>query len=158
MTTMASRITRVSIVYSTVCLGADQRKHQSSASLIFVRGIHRWPVVPLTLKIFPFDYVIMSLPLHHYREGWGKVPLITGFVRGTTRHRWIPLTKGQSCGDLMFVWKSCCTFRHIASDLRRHDAEVVSPQCWLKLQFVGLYNTYLYNTYSNSNGNVGYTF
>ena len=29
---------------STVCLGADQRNHQSSASLAFVRGIHRWPV------------------------------------------------------------------------------------------------------------------
>ena len=28
----------------TVCSGADQRKHQSSASLAFVRGIHRWPV------------------------------------------------------------------------------------------------------------------
>ena len=24
--------------------GADQRKHQSSVSLVFVRGIHRWPV------------------------------------------------------------------------------------------------------------------
>ena len=31
-----------------VCSGADQRKHQSSASLAFVSGIHRWPVVPLT--------------------------------------------------------------------------------------------------------------
>ena len=39
---------------------ADQRKHQSSASLAFVREIHRWPVNsphkwPVTLKIFPFD-------------------------------------------------------------------------------------------------------
>ena len=33
---MASQITGVSIVYSTVCSGADQRKHQSSASLAFV--------------------------------------------------------------------------------------------------------------------------
>ena len=31
-------------VYSTVCSGTDQRKHQSSVSLAFVRGIHRWPV------------------------------------------------------------------------------------------------------------------
>ena len=30
--------------YSTVYSGADQRKHQSSASLAFVRRIHRWPV------------------------------------------------------------------------------------------------------------------
>ena len=41
---MASQITGVLIVYSTVCSGADQRKHQSSASLAFVRGIHRWTV------------------------------------------------------------------------------------------------------------------
>ena len=39
--TMASQITTVSIVYSTVCSGADQRKHQSSMSLAFVRGIHQ---------------------------------------------------------------------------------------------------------------------
>ena len=41
---MASQITSVSIVYSTVRSGTDPRKHQSSASLAFFRGIHRWPV------------------------------------------------------------------------------------------------------------------
>ena len=44
MSAMASQITGVVIVYSTVCSGADQRKHQSSASLAFVREIHRGPV------------------------------------------------------------------------------------------------------------------
>ena len=44
MSAMASQITSVWIVCSTVCSGADQRKHQSSVSLLFVRGIHRWPV------------------------------------------------------------------------------------------------------------------
>ena len=44
MSVMGSRITSVSIVCSTVCSGADQRKNQSFASLAFVRGIHRWPV------------------------------------------------------------------------------------------------------------------
>ena len=48
MSAMASQITSVSIVYSSVCSGADQRKHQSFASLAFVRGIHRRPVIPLT--------------------------------------------------------------------------------------------------------------
>ena len=42
MRTMASQITSPTIVYSGVYSGADQRKHQSSASLAFVRGIHRW--------------------------------------------------------------------------------------------------------------------
>ena len=37
MSAMASQITGVSIVCSTVCSGANQRKHQSSASLVFVR-------------------------------------------------------------------------------------------------------------------------
>ena len=67
MSAMASQITGVSIVYSTVCSGADHRKYQSSASLAFVRGIHRWPVNPphkgpVTRKMFPFDDVIMTLP------------------------------------------------------------------------------------------------
>ena len=41
MGAMMSQITGVLIVFSTVCSGADQRKHQSSAPLAFVRGIHR---------------------------------------------------------------------------------------------------------------------
>ena len=44
MSAMESQITSVSIVCSTVCSDADQRKHQSSATLALVRGIHRWPV------------------------------------------------------------------------------------------------------------------
>ena len=44
MSAMASLLTCISIVCSIVCLGADQGKHQSSASLAFVRGSHRWPV------------------------------------------------------------------------------------------------------------------
>ena len=41
MGAIASQITSLTIVYSMVYSGADQRKHQSSASLAFVRGIHR---------------------------------------------------------------------------------------------------------------------
>ena len=41
MGAMASKITSLTIVYLTVHSGADQRKHQNSASLAFVRGIHR---------------------------------------------------------------------------------------------------------------------
>ena len=44
MSVMASQITVVSFVRSTVSSDADQRKHQSSAWLTFVRGIHRWPL------------------------------------------------------------------------------------------------------------------
>ena len=45
MSTMPSQIISVSIICSTVCSGADQRKHQSFSSLAFVRGIHRWPEI-----------------------------------------------------------------------------------------------------------------
>ena len=44
LSAMVSQITGVSIVYPSVYSGADQRKHESSASQAFVRGIHRWPV------------------------------------------------------------------------------------------------------------------
>ena len=64
MGTVAFLITSLTSVYSTVHSGADQRKHQSSASLAFVRGIHRRPVNsphkwPVTRKMFQFDDVIM---------------------------------------------------------------------------------------------------
>ena len=64
MTTIASQITSLTVVYSIVYSDADQIKHQSSASLVFVRGIHRVPVNsrhkwPVTRKMFPFDDVIM---------------------------------------------------------------------------------------------------
>ena len=64
MGAMVSQITSLLIVYSIVYSGTDQRKYQSSTSLTFVRGIHRWPVNsphkwPLTRKMFPFDNVIM---------------------------------------------------------------------------------------------------
>ena len=62
---MASQITSFLIVYSTVYSSADQRKHQSSASLVFVWGIHRGPVNSphkwtVSRKMFPFDDVIMK--------------------------------------------------------------------------------------------------
>ena len=64
MTMLASQITSLMVVYSIVYSGVNQRKHQSSASLAFVREIHRGPVNfphkwPVTRKMFPFDDVIM---------------------------------------------------------------------------------------------------
>ena len=75
MTAMTSQITSLTTAYSAVYSSADQRKHQSSASLAFVRGIHRSPVNslhkgPVTQKMVPFDDVIivhcvdMKLSLH----------------------------------------------------------------------------------------------
>ena len=88
MGAMASQITSLTIVYSTVYSDADQRKEQSSASLAFVRGIHRGPVNsphkwPVTRKMFPFDDVIM--------------------VRGIHRSPVDSLAKGQWCVALVFL-------------------------------------------------------
>ena len=72
MGAIASQITILTTVYSTVYSDADQRKHQSSASLAFVRGIHRgsvnsphkWPVTrkmsPLMTSSGPSGYVFQK--------------------------------------------------------------------------------------------------
>ena len=95
MSALASQITSVFVVYSTVCSGADHRKHISSASLTFVRGIHRWPVNSphkgtLTWKMFTFDDVIIMKT--HESASW--IPLCTHFITiskyslNTTCHLW----------------------------------------------------------------------
>ena len=56
--------------YLIVCSDADQRKHKSSASLAFVRGIHRWPVNPP--HIWPVTrtcFHLMTSSWHHIRLG-----------------------------------------------------------------------------------------
>ena len=70
---MASQIPGISTVCSNVYSDGHQRKDQSSASLAFMRGIHRWPVDSphkgqITRKIFSFDDVIMTTP--HMHESW----------------------------------------------------------------------------------------
>ena len=98
MGTIASQITSLTIVYSTVYSGADQRKHHGSASLAFVRGIHRRPVNsphkwPVTRKMFPFDDVIMV-----YFVPW---------INNDERHRvWSP-GQAQPSGKVPW-WASLC--------------------------------------------------
>ena len=80
MGAIASQITSLTVVYSIVYSDADQRKHQSSAPLAFVRGFHRGPVnLPhkwrVMRKMFPIDDVIMSYGIARIMEptaakGW----------------------------------------------------------------------------------------
>ena len=79
MGALASQIINLTIVYSTVYSDADQRKHQSPASLAFVQGIHRGPVDsphkwPVTRKMFPFHdvimYLVMSIHDVHFQIVW----------------------------------------------------------------------------------------
>ena len=81
MGAMASQITSLTIVYSTFYSGADQRKHQSSTSLAFVRGIHRRPVnfphkCSVTWNMFPFDDVIMFSAYHTICYNLGNIHCI----------------------------------------------------------------------------------
>ena len=102
MGTMTSQITSLTIVYSAIYSGADQRKHESSASLAFVRGIHRGPVNsphkwPVTGKMFPFDDVIRiylptpdnplsTSPPPSERHPDTEIHLFKATVRGLFKH------------------------------------------------------------------------
>ena len=75
------------IVYSTVYSGPDQRKHQSSMSLSFVRGIHWWPVTslhkgPVTRKMFPFDDIILGKSNHTYLKWVVIHAMLLGHIWG----------------------------------------------------------------------------
>ena len=87
MDTIASQITSLTIVYSIVYSDADKGNHQSSASLAFVRVIHRGPVNSphkwtVTRKMFPFDDVIMQihwLMRHHTQRLMSYIHIFTIF-------------------------------------------------------------------------------
>ena len=101
--TMASQITGVFMICSTVGSDTDQRKHQSSASLAFVWGIHRWPVNsahkrPITRKMYPFNDVIMTLILQCLHRGFSSVTHCTD-TDGDGGHIWASGLK-MSCFTL----------------------------------------------------------
>ena len=96
MSAIASPFSSITIVYSTIYSGPNERKHQSFASLTFVRGIHRWPVIslqkwPVTRIMFPFDDVIKmlrvrsSVPRLQTLNLVGVLPL-AGIVHATFMH------------------------------------------------------------------------
>ena len=110
MSTVASQITGVAIVYSTVCSGGHQRKHQSSMSLDFVRGIHRRLVNsphkgPVTRKMFPFDDVIM----------FNNAVFSCAVQHEDSIHVWNPPTDVWSVNNKM--WSFTASFRRDNSDI-----------------------------------------
>ena len=91
MSAMASQITSLTIVYSSV-YSADRRKHQSSASSAFTWGIRRWPVNsphkrPVTRKMIPSDDVSM------YRNATNN---ITWETRSTNKCRPPPIEEHEN--------------------------------------------------------------
>ena len=133
MGTMASQINSLTIIYLTVYSGADQGKHQSSASLAFVLGIHREPVIsphkwPVTRKIFPFDDVIlMTSSCPHYakmsvaRTSWSILMYINIYDRQICK--FVKSLQWQRCGTTVIVSILWMTFpsrslllRHLTSN------------------------------------------
>ena len=87
MTTMASQITSLTIVYSAVYSDSDQRKHQSSASLAFVWGFHRDRWIPRTkgqLRGKCFHLMTSSWYCH-----WGLSALFQGICWTYQCHVWL---------------------------------------------------------------------
>ena len=122
---MAYQITSLTIVCSTVYSGADPRKYQSSASLTFVRGIHRWPVNsshkgPVMRKIFPFHgvirtfMVVVTLSYHAWislkislkfvsKVGINHIPTLVQVMA------WCHKLNSLSCGFICFR-RRCCEY------------------------------------------------
>ena len=155
MSAMASQSTRLTIVYSTVYSDADQRKHQSSASLAFVRGIHRGPVNsphkgPVLRKMFPFDDVIMFRHIHLVAY-LGSIGVriscsYTSFSHqiGSAFNGWFHTECG--CVDTSTIgkgrWPNLCLLVSVLWTLSSNDIRI-----WLIYLFFG-------NTSSNSNCGV----
>ena len=104
--------------YSTVYSDTDQRKHQSSASLAFVWGIHRGPVNsphkwPVTRKMIPFDDVIMD---------WGKARIRDSLI---TTLDMLPLSVSYGM-SIVRIWENIKTL----SVLSRHRAVYGSKHVW----------------------------
>ena len=154
MSLKASQITSLTTVYSTVYSGADQKEHQSSASLAFVGGIHRSPVNsphkgPVTRNVFPFDDIIMvflfvSKSTPRYFSGLAK-PLLKfshrllisplSFMRMQPPMPWrfptptsadIPISISLSW---MFDWGNLCVFALITNSKSTRLSLVHTASC-----------------------------
>ena len=107
MTTMASQITSLTVVYSTVYSDADQRKHQSSQSPALCVGNSPGPHKgPVTRKMFPFDDVIMVRGIHRspvnspHRGQWREALM---FSLMTSSNGNIFRVTGPLCGEFTML-------------------------------------------------------
>ena len=111
-------ITSLTIIYSTVCSGVNKKKHQSPASLAFVRGIRRWRVNspqirPVTRKIwwrhhvlpyFTYWYTTDIVTHRHSTIRWHLVPLyFPCWKKCWNCEKWAEIRQE---GVLMSIWKN----------------------------------------------------
>ena len=108
MDAIAFQITSITNVYSTVCSDADQRKHQSSASMVFVNSPHKGPV---TRKMFPFDDDIIRNTMLKKNSvldkmTWQKLQILPWKPRGPLNDCYMGIFQKQPFGRSMRVLKS----------------------------------------------------
>ena len=154
MGAMASQIIGRTIIYSTVYSGTDQRKHQSSALLTFVRGIHQWPVNfphkwPVTRKILPFDDAIMEgSVLVIYFSLYFRESLSHLLTRGLFHNRFSTViqTRWKVCSHrncdryeiLHMAWQLCCYV--VCKILYRYDStqgsctKIIFHRTWITME------------------------
>ena len=116
MTTMASQITSPKVVYSAVYSDADQRKHQSTASLAFVWGVHRDRWIPRTkgqLRGKCFHLMTLSWWWPPSRPAWCCA--IYNPTPVASEHRWLVKAPGwiHSVPDVSgrWLWRCGCHVR-----------------------------------------------
>ena len=126
MGAMASQITSLAIVHSTVYSGADQRKHRWP-----VNSPHKWPV---TRKMFPFDDVIMwKYCLQYIPWIMPMVDILLWFGSGQFRdHSGLGLSQWETTLQCNAVchWLSPCPersphFTHILQDYFSENLAII---------------------------------
>ena len=110
MGAITSQITSLTIVYSTVYSDAAQRKHQSSASLAFVSGIHQGPVNslhkwPVTRKRFPFNDVIICIEYRNSADTWALWCIRSLCVRYLPVSGGFPSPRSSYVESVSMVWR-----------------------------------------------------
>ena len=153
----ASQITSLASVYSTVYSGPDQTKHQSSASLAFMRGIHRPPVNsphkgPVTRIFFsiwwrhhvPYNDVTSRWPrgaMHQHRSGFTLAQVIIWYLKQCWQ---LVPTLILSIMGLKIIHCGAIITRSISpksSKMTPHISPVITGEiwgifCWFKLWFI----------------------
>ena len=128
MDTMAPQINSLTIVYSTVYSGADQRKHQSSASLAFVWGIHRGPVnSPHKWSVTPYKHRLSPWMLSaDHKTMNNRFSIICRDIARYHRTSRFKYTLRSQQQEICFMTKRTIEFNKLAPGKYMHDVKCIS--------------------------------
>ena len=105
ISTMVSQITSLTIVYSTVYSGADQRKYQSSASVAFVRGINRWMTAQRASNAENVSIWCRPHAAHHVFASWCSVRCVSNHDRLETASTFQNMVGNPMCETAFYEHK-----------------------------------------------------